>query len=385
QLSFSTGDRLLIHNKSSPDWWWAELCGLFGYVPSNHLQPYLEGEDVDDAWQDEEYFGSYGTLKLHLEMLSDRPRTEKYREVIFSNRDALKGRVVLDVGCGTGVISLFCATLSEPAAVYAVEASAMADHTRQLVKQNDCENLVTVFKGRVEELTLPQKVDVLVSEWMGNCLLFEFMVESVLLARDHWLKEGGVMWPSSAILTLVPCQAEEDYSCKIAFWEEPYGLDFSCLKPFAQKEFFSRPKFGHELETDDCLSVPCDILKLDLHSLQIADLERLKGEFCFKAEKSGTLHGFTAWFSVQFHSLVKGGTSLELNTGPHYPLTHWKQTLLMLDRPVSIQQGDSIRGTILLQRNPVWRRHMTLFLQWTHTSLQDPSACTVTVSQPPEN
>lgn len=55
--------------------------------------------------------------------------------------------------------------------VYAVEASSMAEYTRQLVKQNGCEEVVTVLQGRGEEIELPEKVDVLVSEWMGNCLV----------------------------------------------------------------------------------------------------------------------------------------------------------------------------------------------------------------------
>nr|XP_006636847.2 PREDICTED: protein arginine N-methyltransferase 2 isoform X1 [Lepisosteus oculatus] len=375
QLSFTTGDRLRVHDRTSPEWWWAELYGLFGYVPSSYVRPCIDEEDVDDAWQDEEYFGSYGSLKLHLEMLSDKPRTETYREVVLSNRHCLEGRVVMDLGCGTGIISLFCARLAEPAAVYAVEASPMADQTRELVTRNGCQSVVSVFKGRVEELALPGKVDVLVSEWMGNCLLFEFMVESVLLARDRWLKEGGMMWPSSAALSLVPCQAEEEYRRKIVFWEKPYGLDFSCLKSLAQKEFFSKPKFSHEMKPEDCLSAPCDVLTLDMHSLQIPDLEKLKGEFCFRVEKSGTFHGFAAWFSVQFQSLDEVGPTLELNTGPHHPLTHWKQTLLMLDSPVFLHQGDSLSGMILLHRNPVWRRHMTLSLHWTIRSTQDSEAC----------
>lgn len=47
----------------------------------------------------------------------------------------------------------------------------MAEHTRQLVKQNSCEDVVTVLQRRAEEIELPEQVDVLVSEWMGNCLL----------------------------------------------------------------------------------------------------------------------------------------------------------------------------------------------------------------------
>ncbi|XP_058643405.1 protein arginine N-methyltransferase 2 isoform X4 [Onychostoma macrolepis] len=228
QLSFSVGDKLKVYDRSSDIWWWAELQGHFGYVPSSYL--HQRDEDEKDAWQDEEYFGNYGTLRLHLEMLSDKPRTEAYRQVILSNSAALRGKVVMDLGCGTGVISLFCARLAQPAAVYAVEASSMAEHTEELVRQNGCEGVVTVFRDRAENLTLPGKVDVIVSEWMGNCLLFEYMVESVLLARDRWLKEGGMMWPSSACLTVVPCQAFSDYRQKMEFWEKPYGLDFSYLQ-----------------------------------------------------------------------------------------------------------------------------------------------------------
>lgn len=56
------------------------------------------------------------------------------------------------------------------------------------------------------------------------------MVESVLSARDRWLREGGVMWPSSAVLVLVPCQAHDYFAEKMAFWECPYGLDFTPLQ-----------------------------------------------------------------------------------------------------------------------------------------------------------
>lgn len=42
--------------------------------------------------------------------------------------------------------------------------------------------------GKVEEVTLPvEKVDVIVSEWMGYCLFYESMLDTVLYARDKWL------------------------------------------------------------------------------------------------------------------------------------------------------------------------------------------------------
>lgn len=57
--------------------------------------------------------------KLHLEMLTDQPRTTKYHHVILQNRESLRGKVILDVGCGTGIISLFCAHHAQPKAVSA--------------------------------------------------------------------------------------------------------------------------------------------------------------------------------------------------------------------------------------------------------------------------
>lgn len=77
QLTFSSGDRLLVHVKTSSDWWWAELRGVKGYAPASHLRQgaTIEGateeeEDasLEDPWQDEEYFGSYGTLVRNVKL-----------------------------------------------------------------------------------------------------------------------------------------------------------------------------------------------------------------------------------------------------------------------------------------------------------------------------
>ncbi|CAI9556632.1 unnamed protein product [Staurois parvus] len=90
--------------------------------------------------------------------------------------------------------------------------------------------MVKAIRQRAEELKLPSRVDVLVSEWMGTCLVFEFMLESVLLARDLWLEEGGIMWPSTASVHMVPCSEEKEYATKVLFWDSLYGLDFKMLK-----------------------------------------------------------------------------------------------------------------------------------------------------------
>ncbi|XP_069839212.1 protein arginine N-methyltransferase 2 isoform X4 [Dendropsophus ebraccatus] len=307
------------------------------------------------------------TQKLHLEMLSDQPRTEAYRNVIMQNSTALKGKRILDLGCGTGIISFFCAQLAEPEIVYAVEASEISKQTRKLVEKNGFSSVVHVLCQRAEELQLPSKVDVLVSEWMGTCLVFEFMLESVLLARDLCLKEDGVMWPSTACVHLVPCSADEVYASRVLFWDALYGLDFSALKPMAIQEFFARPKPDYVLKPEDCLSQPCTLLDVNMKTLNIEDLEKMNSEFQFHVDRDGTFHGFTAWFSVQFQN-IDNQDKVELNTGPFNPLTHWKHTLFMLDKPLQVHMGDQITGSVVFKRNPLWRRHLSVTITWSVTS-----------------
>ena len=56
------GEKILILRQTTADWWWGERAGCCGYIPANHLGKQLEDWDPEDSWQDEEYFGSYGTL-----------------------------------------------------------------------------------------------------------------------------------------------------------------------------------------------------------------------------------------------------------------------------------------------------------------------------------
>lgn len=53
------------------------------------------------------------------EMLKDVVRTKTYQNVIYKNNFLFKDKVVLDVGAGTGILSLFCAKVGAKH-VYAV-------------------------------------------------------------------------------------------------------------------------------------------------------------------------------------------------------------------------------------------------------------------------
>ena len=158
---------------------------------------------VDQDEQDDEYFRSYGeNMFIHWEMLTDSARTISYREAISAANVA--DQVVLDIGCGTGILSLFCARAGAKK-VYAVDASNMAFAARQLIHNNGYSDVIEVIHGEVKDIVLPEKVDVIVSEWMGTLLLFEAMLDDVIVARDRWLKPEGKMLPSWATKVCCRC------------------------------------------------------------------------------------------------------------------------------------------------------------------------------------
>uniref|UniRef100_A0A453AYA4 type I protein arginine methyltransferase n=4 Tax=Triticinae TaxID=1648030 RepID=A0A453AYA4_AEGTS len=167
---------------------------------------------------DDNYFGSYSSFGIHREMLGDKVRTDAYRDALLDNPSLMNGATVLDVGCGTGILSLFAAKAGA-SRVVAVDGSAkMSSVATHVAKNNGLlydENANTEQKGgpqvisvvhtKAEELNHkivvpPNGFDVLVSEWMGYCLLYESMLSSVIYARDHFLKPGGAILPDTATI-----------------------------------------------------------------------------------------------------------------------------------------------------------------------------------------
>ena len=62
----------------------------------------------------------------------------------------------------------------------------------------------------MEEVVLPvDKVDIIISEWMGYFLLYESMLDSVLYARDKYLVPGGLMFPDEATMYMAAIEDQE--------------------------------------------------------------------------------------------------------------------------------------------------------------------------------
>ena len=140
------------------------------------------------------------------------------------NPSQIKGQTVLDLGCGTGILSMFCAKAGA-AKVLGVDMSEIIHSTRDIVRENGLDDRISLIKGRLEDVSLEgEKFDILVSEWMGYFLLYEGMLDSVISARDKYLKPGGLILPNACTMFLFAISDEDRYDKTIDYWKDVYGF-----------------------------------------------------------------------------------------------------------------------------------------------------------------
>ena len=243
----------------------------------------------------------------------------------------------MDVGCGTGILSMFAAQAGAKH-VYGVDMSSIANQAREIIELNGFAETVTIIRGKIEEIELPvPHVDVIVSEWMGYFLLYESMLDTVLYARDKWLVTGGIVFPDKAVMYIAGLEDGDVKRDRIDFWKNVYGFDMSPLKDIAIKEPVVDVIASKAIVTD---CVP--ILHLDILTCTKEDLQ-FKASFNLKASRHDFLHGLVAYFECAFTQVHK---PIGFSTSPFCRYTHWKQTLFYLQNSLTICEGEVISGEI---------------------------------------
>lgn len=288
-------------------------------------------------------------------MIKDEVRTGTYRNAMITNPELFKGKVVLDVGCGTGILSLFAAQ-SGAKVVYGVEFSSIADKAKQIVEENGFADRVTIIKGKIEEIELPvPKVDIIISEWMGYCLLYENMLESVIYARDKWLAPGGILLPNKATMTIVGIEDYEYRRTKIDFWDNIYGFKMSCLKEDALVE-----PLVDVCPANQIISTCSDLITFNIETVKKEDLAFLS-PFTLNLTHTNTLHAVVVFFDIGF---THGKKQYTISTAPWARYTHWKHTVFYLPVPFDVQRGNTLNGSFSVKSNEKNPRDMDIDIEF---------------------
>ena len=391
--------------------------------------PSFNGDEKAKASDFANYFCSYAQLYHQKQMLADHNRMAAYHSAIMGNPNVFKDKVVMDVGTGSGILAVWCAqagarkvyagkqreierTACVDGLVYidlnlslsccwfqwfggVVEYTDMAKHARSVVEANGVENVVTVIQGAVEDIVLPteadglevadperdaptQVVDIMVSEWMGYFLLRESMLDSLVRARDKFLKPRvGLMFPSHTTMYLAPVVDEEErkmtaqeHSNSMSDWYEfasstkaVYGVDMSILESEferEQREYYLLSSRWSELAPEAVLAEPKMVKHLDMCTCTIDDSRGIPlgaphAGFDFEidgTEVAGPVSGFAGWFTADFKSRTdpEGAEQAPrllhpafLSTGPENGYTHWGQQTFYFPSSIPLMRGQTTR------------------------------------------
>eukprot|EP00708_Paratrimastix_pyriformis_P003039 GAFH01001804.1.p1 GENE.GAFH01001804.1~~GAFH01001804.1.p1 ORF type:complete len:308 (+),score=117.04 GAFH01001804.1:212-1135(+) len=289
-------------------------------------------------------------------MLKDEVRTLTYQRAILNNREFFQGKIVLDVGSGTGVLSMFAAQAGA-AKVIGIENSAIVEQAQKIVDLNGFHDVITFIRGKVEEVQLPvPKVDIIISEWMGYCLFYENMLATVLVARDRWLNPGGAVFPNVATLYAVGLEDEEYRHEKIDYWDNVYGFNFAPIKEQAKQE-----PLVDTVEKEAVVTNPCILKRVDITTVRPEELKQFEVPFSITAQREDTVHALVTYFDCEFTQCPH---PIRFSTAPWCRYTHWKQTVFYLPSPQYMSRGESIQGYFRMASNIKNPRDMDIDVQF---------------------
>jgi protein arginine N-methyltransferase 1 len=273
----------------------------------------------------------FSDLFQHDRMLADRVRTDAYWEAISKHIGG--GDVVIDLGAGTGVLSMFAA--KQGAHVHAIEHGPIIEAAQAVAADNGLDDAIEFHRVNSQRFELPSKVDAIIHEQIGDALFDEKVVENIADLRDRLLKPGGRIYPSKLSLYVEPVQLRDDMRAPFAWQQTLHGVDFKKIGDFAEMShaylyrLFRPFPFGHFL----CSPEP--VVSIDLATAGPADLPT-KISYERPVEAGGFFDGYCVYLTAHFDD------EIWFTTSPDAPATNWATPFLRVE-PRKVSPGDTLR------------------------------------------
>jgi protein arginine N-methyltransferase 1 len=304
---------------------------------------FSEGEKSAEAHYREFNGRCFADFYEQERMLADKPRMNFYNAAIA--RHIQPGDRVVDLGTGTGILAAL-ASRRGAAKVYAIDHSKILKHAKTIATHNRVAN-VEFIGVHSSAFTLPEKVDVILHEQMGDCLFDESMVANVADLRDRLLKPGGLILPSKFELYCEPVKLKDERLVPFLWELDVHGFDYSCMERNRPQE----PEYYHRSSSDlgfvdHFLGRPEPVLSVDLHTVNESDLP-LDLRFTRTVVNAGRLDGYVVYFRAYVDDdLSLGSGPLDRGRAPH-----WGFRFLRTDRD-NFELGDKIDVHLTVGRWP---------------------------------
>jgi hypothetical protein len=284
-------------------------------------------------------------LRFQSFLLDDDVRLETWRRGI---RAVVRpGDVVLDLGAGMGILSLF-ACEAGAARVYAVESASSVELARLVAAANGLEERIVCIHERSQDAELPERADVLVTDTTETFGLNGGLLPAVIDARRRLLRPDTRLVPGRIELRVAPVEAPRAYRRLVDVWSRgAHGFDLSAVRPFAANNLHSA-----KLGADALLTAPGALGSVDLYAATEASFS---GSARLVVDRPGTAHGLAGFFAA---SLADGVT---LSNDPREPTVLYLQALLPLTEPLTLEAGDELEIEVASGDgwNWVWRVERT--------------------------
>ena len=319
----------------------------------------VDGTDVADGTLQTPLADS--SVQAQVRMLHDKTRTGGFLRAIKAR--VKPSDVVLDIGTGTGILAIAAAKAGAKH-VYAIELSGMADVAEAMIAVNGLADRITLLRGESQNIELPQKADVLVTEIIGDAPFGERVLETVSDARRRLLKPDAVMIPEGITVGLVPLRLPEElidtyiFSPKnVGKWTADYGIDFAGAQAASAAVCGSAVKSltTHRLRPAEyarcqALGDPAELLHIDFATFQEVTV-RCSTEITIK--QSGWLHGVAMYFDLE----IGGGERLSTAPQGTKPLAMsednaWKIVTWLRLQPLEVRAGDRLQAEFVYQGGP---------------------------------
>jgi SAM-dependent methyltransferase len=266
------------------------------------------------------------SLDEHRHYLADRPRLDAYRRALRAVVRA--GDVVLDLGCGTGILG-FLACEAGASHVYAVDEGPIIEVARQFAGANGLADRVTFLRGHSTRLELPERVDVVVCDQIGNLGIEAGIFECLLDARRRLTRADARFVPSRLTFMAAPVESQA-FRSRLQLWStQPAGFEVGQGRTLALNTCYA-----DTLDARQWLSAPAALLASPLPP---PDLAAVRGRADFSCTRDGVIDGVSMWFCADLARGVR-----MTNEPGHAERIDRGQVLLPVEAPTRVAAGDRV-------------------------------------------